>query len=234
MSGLQPAALVSPPNDRAVRSDHAQQLSRTQLAIILEGIADGITVLDPAGQLIYGNDAAARLIGYPDAQALLAAPVEDILRQFETFDEAGQPLANDDLPGHLALHGIASPPQAIRFRVRATGEEHWSLVTAQAVFNEAGTLELVVSLFREITDLKRAELSQRLLAQAGMVLAGPLDFETRLSHVAQLAVPDLADWCAVDMLDADGTLRRLTVVHIDPAKVALAHELYRALSASAR
>ncbi len=62
MGGSQPAALVSPSNDRAVRFDHAQQLSRTQLAIILEGIADGITVLNPSGQLIYGNDAAARLI----------------------------------------------------------------------------------------------------------------------------------------------------------------------------
>jgi len=44
-------------------------LSRTQLRFILEGIADGITVLDPAGRLVYGNDAAAGLIGYPDAQA---------------------------------------------------------------------------------------------------------------------------------------------------------------------
>ena len=122
----------------------------------------------------------------------------------------------------------------IRFRVRATGEERWSLVTAQAVFNEAGTLEFVVNIFREITDLKRGELSQRLLAQAGMVLATPLDFETRLSNLAQLVVPDLADWCAVDMLDADGTLRRLTVVHIDPSKIALAHELSSAVSASAR
>ena len=37
----------------------------------------------------------------------------------------------------------------------------------------------------------------------------------------------LADWCAVDMLEADGTLQRLTVVHVDPAKIALAHELYQ-------
>jgi GAF domain-containing protein len=75
--------------------------------------------------------------------------------------------------------------------------------------------------------LKRGELSQRLLAQAGMALATPLDFDTRLSNVAQLVVPDLADWCAVDMLETDGTSRRLTVVHTDPAKVALAHELYQ-------
>jgi PAS domain S-box-containing protein len=221
------AALASALNDRAPRSDHAHQLSRTQLAIILEGIADGITVLNAVGQLIYANDAAARLIGYADTQALLEVPVEDILRRFEIFDESGRLLNEEDLPGRRALRGLPGPPQVIRFRIRATGEERWSLVTAQAVLNEAGTLELVVSIFREITDLKRGELSQRLLAQAGTALSTPLDFDTRLSTVAQLVVPNLADWCAVDMLEADGTLRRLTVVHIDPSKVALAHELHR-------
>ena len=176
MSELRPASLVLPPDDRAARSDHAQQLSRAQLAIILEGIADGITVLNPAGQLIYGNDAAARLIGYPNAQALLAVPLEDILRQFETFDEAGHPLADEDLPGRLALHGIPGPPQVIRFRVRATGEEHWSLVTSQAVFNEAGTLELVVSIFREITD-----------SQAGRIESAPVGASGHgVSHAARL------------------------------------------------
>jgi PAS domain-containing protein len=73
------------------QSDQAHQLSCTQLAIILDGTTDGITVLSPGGQLIYGNDAAARLLGYPNARALLAVPVEEILRQFETFDESGRP-----------------------------------------------------------------------------------------------------------------------------------------------
>jgi signal transduction histidine kinase len=227
MSGPRPAVLVSLSPNRAAPPDWAQQLPFTQLAIVLENIADGITVLNPSGQLIYANDAAAHLIGYPDAPALLTVPVEQIQSQFETFDEAGQLLPAEDLPSQRALRGIASPPQAIRFRVRATGEERWSLVTAKAVLNDASALEFVVNIFRDITNLKRGELSQRLLAQTGMELSTPLDFEIRLSHLAQLAVPDLADWCAVDILEADGTVRRLTVVHVDPTKVALAHELHR-------
>jgi PAS domain S-box-containing protein len=227
MSELLLASLFSAPNGRGARSDWGQPLPHSQLAIILEGIADGITVLNPAGQLIYSNDAAARLIGYPDAQALLAVPLEDMLGPFETFDEAGRSLAATDLPGRLALRGLSRPPQVIRLRARATGEERWLLVTAQAISNEAGALEFVVNIFHEITALKRAELNQRLLAQAGMALSTPLDFETRLSNVAQLVVPDLADWCAVDMLDADGSVRHLTVVHSDPARVALAQELYQ-------
>lgn len=227
MSVPRPTALVSPPIDHATRSDQTHQLSGTQLAIILEGIADGLTVLNAAGQLIYANDAAVHLMGYPDAHALLTVPQPQLLRQFETFDEAGQPLAEEQLPPRRALHGQSTPPQLIRFRVRATGVERWSLVTARSILNEAGALELIVSTFRDMTDFKRGELRQRLLAQAGMILSTPLDFETRLSNVAQLAVPDLADWCAVDILNADDTLRRLTVVHSDPSQVALAHDLYR-------
>ena len=48
-----------------------------------------------------------------------------------------------------------------------------------------------------------------------------------LQKVAGLAVPHFADWCAVDMVEADGALRRLAVAHVDPSKVELAHELHR-------
>ena len=78
-------------------------LSREQLAVLLAGIADGITALNPSGKLVYSNDAAAWLIGYPSAQALLAVPNADILSKFELFDDAGQPLPVEDLPGRHAL-----------------------------------------------------------------------------------------------------------------------------------
>ncbi|CAG0926931.1 two-component system, OmpR family, sensor histidine kinase KdpD [Thermoflexales bacterium] len=223
----QSASQISAPNDQAKQFDHADQLSPTHLAVILAGIADGITVQNPAGQLIYGNEAAARLLGYPDVQALLAVPTEDILRQYEIFDDSGQPLPVEYLPRRQTLRGLFSPPQVICFRVRATQEEHWALVTAQAVFDETGALEFVVNLFHDITDLKRSELSQRLLAQASAALSTSLDFETRLGQVMELVVPHLADWCAVDLLEADGTLRRLTIMHTDPSKVALAQEIQR-------
>jgi signal transduction histidine kinase len=197
------------------------------LAVILEGIADGVTVLNPSGQLIYANDTGARIIGYPNAPALMATPVPDIMRKFEVYDESGQPLPYEELPGYYSLRGQQSPPKVIRFRVVETGEERWSMVTSQPVFDEAGQVELAVNIFHEITDLKHAELNQRILAQAGTLLAAPLDYETRLRNVAHLAVPDMADWCAIDVLAADGSLQRLAVAHIDPAKVELAHEIHR-------
>ncbi len=65
----------------------------------------------------------------------------------------------------------------------------------------------------------------RFLAESSEVLSSSLDYHATLASVARLSVPRLADWCAVDMVEEDGTLERLTVVHQDPDKVALAKEL---------
>src|SRR5215211_7297342 len=67
----------------------------------------------------------------------------------------------------------------------------------------------------------------RFLAEASEILASSLDYETELDRVARLIVPALADWCAVDLLAADGRLHRLAVVHRDPAKADTARELQR-------
>ena len=57
------------------------------------------------------------------------------------------------------------------------------------------------------------------LAEMSSLLASSLDYETTLANVAQLIVPQFADWCAVDIVSEDGRFERLTVVHSDPAKV---------------
>lgn len=80
----------------------------------------------------------------------------------------------------------------------------------------------------DITQRKRAEQAERLLAEAGKVLASSLDYSVRLSHVAELAVPLLADWCAVTLIEEDGvTVHNVAVAHSDPDKLALAREMQR-------
>ena len=73
-----------------------------------------------------------------------------------------------------------------------------------------------------------ADQSTRLafLADASAELASSLDYESTLTKVAHLAVPDYADWCSIQ-LNEEGDLRTLAVAHVDPSKVALAHDLQR-------
>src|ERR687886_176461 len=70
----------------------AGALSREALEVVLQSVAEGITVQDPTGALLYANDAAARLIGYPSAKALLEVPVEEVMERFEVLDEEGRVL----------------------------------------------------------------------------------------------------------------------------------------------
>lgn len=78
----------------------------------------------------------------------------------------------------------------------------------------------------DITERKRAEDSQRFLAEASGLLATSLDYETTLASVAKLAVPMLADWCTVYILEeSTGALRQVAIAHSDPAKVRTAQEL---------
>jgi serine phosphatase RsbU (regulator of sigma subunit) len=64
------------------------------------------------------------------------------------------------------------------------------------------------------------------LAAASAELAGSLDYNATLATVARLAVPTIADWCTVEIVD-DGRFRTVAVAHVDPDKVALAQQLQK-------
>jgi len=63
------------------------------------------------------------------------------------------------------------------------------------------------------------------LAEAGRVLSLSLDPATTLERIARLAVPRIADWCGVDVLQEDGEIRSLAVLHADASKTDVAREL---------
>jgi len=63
------------------------------------------------------------------------------------------------------------------------------------------------------------------LAEAATALSASLDYERTLKVVARLAVPGICDWCAVDIVDDNGSLQRLGVAHVDPDKLELTHRL---------
>jgi PAS domain S-box-containing protein len=113
---------------------------------------------------------------------------------------------------------------------RADGEYRWLLASGAPLFATEGVFGGHIGSCVDVTDRRRAEEASRFLAEASDALASSLDYQTTLSAVARLAVPQIADWCAVDMLGPDGSLQRLAVVHADPNKVELARELERRYS----
>jgi signal transduction histidine kinase/PAS domain-containing protein len=79
----------------------------------------------------------------------------------------------------------------------------------------------------DITARKRAEQTEHYLQRASDVLNSSLDYETTLDQLAQIVVPELADWCSVHIVDDGDAPRQLAVAHVDPTKVAWARELNR-------
>ena len=212
--------------DERLRAERALQSSRDQLSVILRGAADGITAQSPDGRLIYVNDAAARLSGFATPSEMLAAPPDELAKRVELYDEDRRPFDPQRLPARLAL-ALHTPQSAtICYRPTASGSERWTYVRATPIFSADGQAELVVSLYHDVTELKRSELEQRLLAEAGRILAGSLGYVDRLAGIARLLVPLLADWCAVNLLE-DGHPPQAAVAHADPAKAALVEELQR-------
>ncbi|HEY0809968.1 MAG TPA: hypothetical protein VGD49_07385, partial [Longimicrobiales bacterium] len=78
----------------------------------------------------------------------------------------------------------------------------------------------------EQDSLRDAE-RQRFLAEASHLLSSTLDFTETLRRLARLAVPRVADWCAIHLVDNDGRLEVVEVAHADPAKVKTALEVRR-------
>ena len=197
-----------------------------QLTAALSTLAEAVTVQHSAGALIYANEAAARMLGYESPQELLTTPIEQLVGKFDSTYEDGSALRMEDLPGRRVLAGDPAPPPLVMRTInKATGEETWRTTKASGVYDRDGNVKLVVNVIEDITEVKRAEMTQRLLARAGELLGSSLDYERTLQQVAELAVPQLADWCAVSMPDGHGLIRSVAVAHVDPDKVALARSI---------
>ena len=222
-----PAVLVSFEDVTELRAAQlGERLVADDLRAILEGIADSVTAQGPDGSLVYANDAAVRVLGFPSAEALLSAPLAEIMARWVLLTPAGEPQSLADLPGRRALMGEEPEPVLVQFIDRHTGERRWSRIKAKPVRDADGSVRLAINVIEDVTELKQVEQSQRFLAEASRALADSLEYESTLASIAHLAVPVVADWCAVDLAgDIAGELDRVAVAHVDPEKVIWAREI---------
>jgi PAS domain S-box-containing protein len=204
--------------DNAALSQTVTGLER-RLEATLTNLAEAVLVRESGGQIVFANSAAARLLNLDSARAVIEATPQQLMDLYEVFDEDGRRLELADLPSSRAGRGEEAAPLLVRNIIRATGDERWLLHKATPVFDPDGSVSLIVSVIEDLTEVKRAELAQRVLAEAGQELSSSLDYERTLQRVAELAVPRLADWCAVAMREGD-LLPLVALAHVDIGKVA--------------
>jgi PAS domain S-box-containing protein len=134
------------------------------LPAILEHVDDGITVRDSGGRLVYANAAAACTLGFATTEELLATGLEEVLARYEVFTADGTPLPPALLPGRRAIEGEEEPAIELCFRARSTGEVRWVEVRARPMRDATGQPRFAVSVWRNVTEQRRAEEHTRALA----------------------------------------------------------------------
>ncbi len=212
--------------DNAVLSAELSSAEQ-QLQVILGSVDAAVTVRDRHGRMVYANQAAAHLLKLPDPAAVLAHAPGGLMARFDVYTEDGEPVDITGLAGTRLLMGEVAPESmVVRNVVKATGEERWLLNKATAVLDPDGEVVMAVNLIEDITDTKRNEIAQQLLVQTLRTLAEEPDLAATLQAIADAAVPSLADWASVTMVDG-GVPRTLAIAHRDPEKVRQGWELNR-------
>lgn len=142
------------------------------------------------------------------------------------------PAEREQVVAAWAASVASGTPYEGEFRLRRVSDEtyRWHLVRAEPTRDGAGRVTRWFGTCTDIDDQKRSEDLFRFLADVSHVLSHAVesdDYAATVAAVTRMAVPLVADWATVDVLDGNGDFQRLAVAHVDPEKVNLAHEVWR-------
>ena len=199
--------------------------SERRFDAIVGSLSDPVTIRDREHRFLYANPAALAHLGFDSWEELRETPPAAIMADYLVWREDGRPVAMEDIPSVRILRGEAADPLLIRTVNRATGTERWNLLKAAPLLDAEDEVQATIMIIEDVTEQQRAARQARFLAQASEVLASSLDYEETLKNVAELAVPGLVDWCAVDLFDEDGDRKPVALAHVDSERLKLAQEL---------
>ncbi|MEA2246662.1 MAG: hypothetical protein QOH46_1191, partial [Solirubrobacteraceae bacterium] len=208
------------------RLHDAAERSLSLLDTVFATAPVGLAFVDPGLRFVRINETMAAFTGRPVEDHLgrtisevLGEPADEVVRLCRAVLETGRPVLDRELSGTTP-----SDPHEVR---------HWNL-SCTAVHGPDGDVLGVSAAVIDITERRRlldAEREARIradfLARAGALLDESLDYERTLRAVAEIAIPEVADWCGVSILDETGTLQQVAAAHVDPAQRRIGEELNR-------
>lgn len=213
------------------RKTEKELILQSILPTILNTISEGVTVQDHTGEIVYANDSAATRLGLASGEELMRIPIQELhqkhLDRFRMFDEEGNPVVYDQLPARQVFRGEESPSLRIKYENSETQEISWSSLTAYPMYDSKGSIQYVINVFTDITERKHTEQLLKFKAEVAKIFISSADFSKTLKMIAQLAIEYVADWSAIDLLQEDATITPLIVLHKDPSKIPLAHQLHK-------
>lgn len=199
-----------------LRIEHSSNQKESEnsalLEAILQNVADGITVQDTTGRVVYANLAAARTMGYASVEALLQAPLLEYEKKFDITDEEGRPLSPAVLPGRRAIQGEQRPELRIRAIDRQSGQVSWGVIKSTAIYDAEKKPILVVNVIQDITQFKELERRKdEFIAMASHELKTPITSLKIFIGLLQKLLADAGDEQIMHYLERmDLQLNKLT------------------------
>jgi PAS domain S-box-containing protein len=211
------AMLVPVPDDDAVELDSRVRDQRLRLA--MEGMGTGFWEWEIATDRIRWSSGLGPLHGLERGEA----PAN-----YAAFLGLVHPEDRPALDRIVADATRGGGDYDVEFRVvHGDGSERWLAARGHVVVDDSGRPAVALGLMGDVTERRRRQDTLTFLAEAGRALAGSLDPVETLNEIAQLAVPRLADWCAVQLASDAGGYENIAVAHVDPDKVRWALELQK-------
>jgi PAS domain S-box-containing protein len=155
-------------------------------------------------KLLFTNQRAQELLGSGASERSIAGPHAELI--------------------HRALAGESTSGSEIDV-TRGDGSRGIVSLSAEPVRDAEGRIVAAVATLFDLTEHRQREEALAFLAEASVVLTETLDLQHTLTELVELAVPRLADWCTIDMLD-HGEIRNVGVAHADPDTARLARRLH--------
>jgi PAS domain S-box-containing protein len=184
--------------------------AEARVRAVVDHVIDGIITIDEQATVETFNPAAERIFGYK-ADEVVGRNVKMLMPEPYRAQ-------HDEYVSHYVRTGEARIIGIGREVVgRRKGGARFPMDLAVSEFRLNGR-RMFVGIARDVSERILAEETFKFLADASAALAALVDYESALKRVASLAVPFFADWCAVDMLESDGSLRRVAAVHAGAGK----------------
>ena len=219
-AGKKVVAVIQESKDITARVLAEKELKRTQsqLELALTYSAVGTWLWDLGSDNVVADKNSAKLFGLGDGSSMYEGPLS-------SFVEAMHPDDVDRVNAEIrqALEDRSS--YETEYRVKAeNGGERWLLARGQVEVDDSGEPVQFPGLIVDITERKQSERRLHVLAEANTQFPASLGYRQTLDSIANKLVPDVADWCAIDLLE-DGVIEQVAVAHKDPEKIEWAREL---------
>lgn len=154
------AALISWIEENRNRSESALQEARDELHIILNGVADGITVQAHDGKFIFANQASINLTGYNSPDDIVDTPIERIQQRYQMVDKNNNQIPFSSLPRNVVFNSGRSAAIDLKMKFNDhSAEDRWITIKSSPVFDKKGNVKYAVNILRDVSE--HFEIEQR-------------------------------------------------------------------------